>query len=168
MVNIAETLSRMSTSDVRVMLDGPGLRVIVPAGAMTDDRVAFMKQNRDAIIEFLRAEEHNRVRVLNLRSTPDSDEPDNADAAEGRRIIEAVKTVGGWVRIENERIILRWRHDVMPGSLIDRIMAARIAVVLAARNEDDESADHDRLERDAIQNEADFDNATPPSNDVEA
>ena len=144
------------------------MRVIAPAGTMTEDRVAFMRQHRNAIIEFLRAEERDRVRVLNLRSVPEPDETDTADAAEGRSIIEAVKAVGGWVRIENERIILRWRHDVMPGSLIDRIMTVRTAVVLAVRNEEDESADHNRLERDAIQNEADFDNATPPSNDVEA
>ena len=44
-------------------------------------------------------------------------------------------------------------------------MAARTAVVLAVHNEDDESADHDRLERDAIQNEADFDNAMLPGDD---
>ena len=83
MINVAETLSCMKASDIRVTLDGPGLRVIAPAGAMTADRVVFMKHNRDAIIDFLRAEERDRVRVLNLRSTPDSDEPDNADAAEG-------------------------------------------------------------------------------------
>ncbi len=158
MADVAETLVRMKASDIRVTLDGPGLRVIAPAGAMTDDRVAFMKQHRNAIIEFLQAEERDRVRVLNLRSTPDPDETDNADSAEGRSIIEAVKSVGGWVRIENGRIVLRWRHDVMPGALIDRIMAARTAVVLAVHNENDESADHDRLERMAIQNETDFDN----------
>ena len=56
----------------------------------------------------------------------------------------------------------------MPGALIDRIMAARTAVVLAVRNEDDESADHDRLERDAIQNETGFDHATPLATNVEA
>ena len=110
----------------------------------------------------------NVIASLNLRSTPDDDEPDNADSEEGRRIIEAIKAVGGWLRIENERIVLRWRHDVMPGALIDRIMAARTAVVLAAHNEDVDSADHDRLERDAIQNEADFDHATPLATNVEA
>ena len=133
MINIAETLSRMKASDVRVTLDGPGLRVIAPAGAMTNDRVAFMKRHRDAIIEFLRAEERDRVRVLNLRSTPDSDEPDNTDSDEGRSIIEAVKAVGGWVRIENGRIVLRWRHDVMPGALIDQILANRTGVVAALK-----------------------------------
>ena len=161
MINIAKTLTRMNESDVRVYLDGPGLMVIAPTGAMTDDRVAFMKLNRHAIIEFLRAEERDRIRVLNLRSTPDPDEPDNADATEGRSIIEAVKAVGGWVRIENGRIVLRWRHVVMPGALIDRIMAARTAVVLALHTEDVESADHDRLERDAVQNEGDLENAMP-------
>ncbi len=168
MIDVAETLSRMNASDVRVTLDGPGLRVIAPAGAMNEDRVAFMKQHRDAIIDFLRAEERDRVRVLNLRSTPDPDETDNADPNEGRSIIEAVKAVGGWVHIENERIVLRWRHDVMPGATIDRIMAARTAVVLAARIEDDESAECDRLECDAIENEADFDNAKLPSDNVKA
>ncbi len=168
MINVAETLSRMSASDVRVTLDGDGLRVIAPAGAMTENRVAFMRQHRNAIIEFLRAEEHDRVRVLNLRSVPEPDETDTADAAEGRSIIEAVKAVGGWVRIENERIVLRWRHDVMPGATIDRIMAARTAVVLAMRTEDDESAECDRLERNAIDYEADFDNATPPGDNVKA
>ena len=56
----------------------------------------------------------------------------------------------------------------MPGALIDRIMTARTALVLAIHNEEDESADHDRLERDAIQNEADFDNAMPLATNVKA
>ena len=56
----------------------------------------------------------------------------------------------------------------MPGATIDRIMAARSAVVLAMRTEDDESAECDRLERDAIENEADFDNAKLPSDNVKA
>ena len=156
MINVAYTLSHMRASDVRVMLDGPGLRVIALAGAMTADRVAFMKCHRDAIIEFLRIQERDRIRVLNLRSTPDLDEPDNDDPADGRSIIEAVKAVGGWIRIENERIVLRWRHDVMLGATIDRIMAARKVVVLAVDAEGAESAEHDRLERAAIQDEADF------------
>ena len=131
MINVAELLSDMSECDVRVSLDGDGLRVIAPAGTMTEDRVAFMRQHRNAIIEFLRAEERDRVRVLNLRSVPEPDETDTADAAEGRSIIEAVKAVGGWVCIENERIVLRWRHDVMPGALIDRILTNRTGVVAA-------------------------------------
>ena len=99
MIDVAETLARMNASDVRVMLDGPDLRVIAPAGAMTEARVAFMKQHREAIIEFLRAEERDRVRVLNLRATPDPDESDNCDSEEGRRTVEAIEAVGGLVGV---------------------------------------------------------------------
>ena len=164
MINVAETLACMNASDVRVTLDGDGLRVIAPAGTMTEDRVAFMRQHRNAIIEFLRAAERDRVRVLNLRSTPDLDEFDNAEAAEGRSIIKAIEAVGGWIRIENGRIVLRWRHDVMPGALIDRILANRTGIVTALGNED---LAYDTLERDAIQNEADSDNAGSLSNQTE-
>ena len=133
MIDVAELLSDMSERDVRVSLDGDGLRVVAPTGTMTEDRVDFMRQHREAIIEFLRAEERNRVRVLILLSEPYPDEHDNNDPAEGRRIVEAVEKVGGWLALEHGRIVLRWRHDVMPGGLIDRIRAARTAVVLAVR-----------------------------------
>ena len=131
MIDVAELLSDMSERDVRVSLDGDGLRVIAPTGTMTEVRVAFIRQHREAIIEFLRAKERDRVRVLVLLSEPRHDEPDNADATEGWSIVEAIKAVGGWVRIENERIVLRWHHDVMPGALIDRIRGNRIGVVAA-------------------------------------
>ncbi len=131
MINVAELLSNMSERDVRVSLDGDGLRVIAPAGTMTEDRVAFMRQHREAIIEFLRAKERDRVRVLVLLSEPRPDETDNADPADGQSIIAAVEKVGGWLAIEYSRIVLRWRHDVMPGALIDRILANRIGVVAA-------------------------------------
>ncbi len=134
MVDVAELLSDMNERDVRVSLDGDGLRVIAPAGTMTEDRVAFMRQHREAIIEFLRAEERDRVRVLVLLSAPYPDELDNADPEEGWRIVVAVEKVGGWLAIEHGRIVLRWRHDVMPGAQIDRIRANRIGVV-AALNE---------------------------------
>ncbi len=131
MIDVAELLSNMSERDVRVSLDGDGLRVIAPTGTMTEDRVAFMRQHREAIIEFLRAKERDRVRVLVLLSEPRPDETDNADPADGQSIIAAVEKVGGWLAIEHSRIVLRWRHDVMPGELIDRILANRIGVVAA-------------------------------------
>ncbi len=131
MINVAELLSDMSERDVRVSLDGDGLRVIAPAGTMTEDRVAFMRQHREAIIEFLRTKERDRVRVLVLLSEPRPDETDNADPADGQSIIAAVEKVGGWLAIEHSRIVLRWRHDVMPGALVDRILANRIGVVAA-------------------------------------
>ena len=131
MTDVAEILSRMSECDVRISLDGDGSRVIAPTGTMTEDRVAFMRQHRDSIIEFLRAEERDRVRVLVLLSAPYPDELDNADPEEGRRIVEAVEKMGGWIAIEHSRIVLRWRHDVMPGALIDRRRANRTGVVVA-------------------------------------
>ncbi len=135
MINVAELLSDMSERDVRVSLDGDGLRVIAPAGTMTEDRVAIMRQHREAIIEFLRAKERDRVRVLVLLSEPRPDETDNADPADGQSIIAAVEKVGGWLAIEHSRIVLRWRHDVMPGALIDRILANRSGVVAAVKKE---------------------------------
>ena len=39
-------------------------------------------------------------------------------------------------------------------------------MVLALHTEDEESAECDRLERDAIENEADFDNAKLPNDNV--
>ncbi len=131
MINVAELLSDMNERDVRVSLDGDGLRVIAPTGTMTEDRVAIMRQHREAIIEFLRAKERDRVRVLVLLSEPRPDETDNADPTDGQSIIAAVEKVGGWLAIEHSRIVLRWRHDVMPGALIDRILANRIGVVAA-------------------------------------
>ncbi len=133
MTDVAEILSNMSESDVRVSLDGDGLRVIAPTGTMTEDRVALMRQHREAIIEFLRAKERDRVRVLVLLSEPRPDETDNADPVDGQSIIAAVEKVGGWLAIEHSRIVLRWRHDVMPGALIDRILANRIGVFAALR-----------------------------------
>ena len=75
--------------------------------------------------------EDDRVRVLVLLSEPYPGEPDNDDPEEGQHIIAAVEAVGGWIRIEHERIVLRWRGD-FPGRIIDQITAARTAVVFAA------------------------------------
>ncbi len=94
MTDVAEILSRLSERDVRVSLDGDGLRVIAPTGTMTADRVAYMRQHREAIIEFLRAEERDRVRVLILLSEPCPNEADSHDPAEGQRIVDAVEKVG--------------------------------------------------------------------------
>ncbi len=74
----------------------------------------------------------SHVRVLVLLPELYADEPDNADPAEGRRIIEAVKAAGGWISIERGKIVLRWRGD-FSGGLIDRIREARTAVVHAMR-----------------------------------
>ena len=87
MTDVAEILSHLSDRDVRVSLDGDGLRVIAPSGTMTEDRIAYMRQHREAIIEFLRAEERDRVRVLVLLSEPRPDETDNADPADGQSIV---------------------------------------------------------------------------------
>ncbi len=57
-------------------------------------------------------------RVLVLLSEPYPGYPDNDDPEEGRRIVEAVKAAGGWVRVEHERILLRWRGDFPAGSSI--------------------------------------------------
>ncbi len=68
-----------------------------------------------------------------LLGQPDPGEADSDDPAEGRNIVEAIQAAGGWIRIEDGRIVLRWRGD-FPGALIDQIMAARKAVVLAVGN----------------------------------
>ena len=103
----------------------------------------------------------DHVRVVVLQFEPYPDESDSDDPEVGRRILDNVRAVGGWISIERERIVLRWRHD-FPSKIIDQIMAARTAVVLAVHNED---AEYDRLERDAIQNESDFDEAMSPGLD---
>ena len=79
MTDVAEILSRLSERDVRVFLDGNGLMVIAPTGTMTEDRVAFMRQHREDIIEFLRAEERGRVRCVIMMPEPYPDEPDDDD-----------------------------------------------------------------------------------------
>ncbi len=106
---------------------------------------------------------HERVHEIVLLGQPDPGDVDNDDIGEGQRIIGDVRSDGGWITIENGNIALRWRGELPGvGKLIDRIREARTAVVLAAQREDTE---YDRLERDAIQNEADFDNAKPPGDD---
>jgi len=163
MTDVAEILSRMSGCDVRISLDGDGLRVIAPTGTMTEDRVAYMRQHREAIIEFLRAEECNRVHCIVLLGEPYPEDPDNADPAVGQHIIDDVRAGGGWITIEGGKIVLRWRGDLPGvGKLIDRTREAREGVVLATHREDTE---YDRLEREALQTEEIFDNAKLPGDD---
>ena len=108
------------------------MMVIAPTGTMTEDRVAFMKQHREAIIEFLRAEERDRVRCVVMLPEPYPDEPNIDDPAEGRAIIAAVESVGGWLAIERGRIVLQWRGDPAGiHELIARIWANRRGVVTA-------------------------------------
>ena len=134
MINVAELLSDMSEHDVRVSLDGDGLRVIAPTGTMTEDRVAFMRQHREAIIDFLRAKERDRIHCIVLLGQPYPDEPDNDDPAEGQRIIAAVQAAGGWLRMWEGKIVLRWRGEIPnAGELIDRIRVNRLGVVAALK-----------------------------------
>ena len=130
MTDIAELLSNMNERDVRISLDGDGLRVIAPAGTMTEDRVAFMRQHREAIIDFLRAKEADRVHCFVLLGEAYPDEPDNNDPTEGKRIIAAVESAGGWLRLWEGKIVFRWRGEIPnAGELIDQIRAARTAVI---------------------------------------
>ena len=80
-------------------------------------------------------QESDRLHTVVLLGQPYPDERDNLDPAEGERIIATVESAGGWLRLWDGRIVFRWRGD-MPnaGELIDRIRAARTAVVLAVRN----------------------------------
>ncbi len=80
-------------------------------------------------------QENERIHCIVLLGHPYSDEPDSDDPAEGQRIIAAVESAGGRLRMWEGKIVLRWRGD-MPdaGKLIDRIRAARTAVVLAVEN----------------------------------
>ena len=108
-------------------------------------------------------QENDRIHCIVLLGESYPDEPDNADPAVGLNIHRDVRAGGGWISIENGKIALRWHGDLPDvGKLIDRIREAREGVVLAAHHED---AEYDRLERDAIQKEADFDNAKPPGDD---
>ena len=77
----------------------------------------------------------HRLHCIVLLGQPYPDEPDNNDPAEGERIIATVESAGGWLRLWDGRIVFRWRGDIPnAGELIDRIRAARTAVVLAVRN----------------------------------
>ncbi len=80
-------------------------------------------------------QENDRIHCIVLLGQPYPDEPDNNDPAEGERIIATVESAGGWLRLWDGRIVFRWRGDIPnAGELIDRIRAARTAVVLAVRN----------------------------------
>ncbi len=80
-------------------------------------------------------QETDRLHCIVLLGQPYPDEPDNNDPAEGERIIATVESAGGWLRLWDCRIVFRWRGDIPnAGELIDRIRAARTAVVLAVRN----------------------------------
>ena len=80
-------------------------------------------------------QESDRLHCIVLLGEPYPDEPDNNDPTEGKRIIAAVESAGGWLRLWDGRIVFRWRGDIPnAGELIDRIRAARTAVVLAIRN----------------------------------
>ena len=107
--------------------------------------------------------DHERVHEIVLLGQPDSGDVDNDDPVAGEHIIRDVRAGGGWITIEHGKIVLRWR-GVLPGvgNLIDRIREAREGVVLAAQHED---AKYERLEREAIQDEADFSNARLPGDD---
>jgi len=78
------------------------------------------------------AQENEHVRCVVLLGQPDPGEADSDDPAEGRNIVEAIQAAGGWIRIEDGRIVLRWRGNMVgAGELIDRIRAARTGVVAA-------------------------------------
>ena len=76
-----------------------------------------------------------RVHCIVLLGEPYPDEPDNDDPDEGKRIIAAVESAGGWLRMWEGKIVFNWRGEIPnAGELIDRIRANRIGVV-AALNE---------------------------------
>ena len=82
--------------------------------------------------EGLLGQETNRLHTIVLLGQPYSDEPDNDDPAEGRRIVEAVQAAGGWLRMWEGKIVLRWRGEIPnAGELIDRIRGNRLGVVRA-------------------------------------
>ncbi len=94
--------------------------------------VEKLAEAKPEILDALAETETGHVRVLVLLSEPYPDEHDNADLAEGQHIIEAIETAGGWLTIEDGRIVLRWRGNMVgAGELIDRIRAARTGVVAA-------------------------------------
>ena len=152
MTTLTEIIARMNESDVRVFLDGDGLMVIAPTGAMGAERVAFMKQHRDMIIAHLRVVEANRPCVLRLRATPDLDEPDSTDPEDGRRIVAEIRAADGDVQLDGDGIVLTWMralNDTAP-AFATAICAARTAVMLALHKEDDDNAEYSQLERAAI------------------
>jgi len=88
--------------------------------------VSFVSSTEEGL-----AQENEHVRCVVLLGQP-AGEADSDDPAEGRNIVEAIQAAGGWIRIEDGNIALRWRGD-MPeaGELIDRIRANRTGVVAA-------------------------------------
>ena len=77
-------------------------------------------------------QESDRIHTIVLLGEPYPDEPDNDDPDEGKRIIAAVESAGGWLRLWEGRIVLRWTgHMPDTGAIIDRIRANRIGVVAA-------------------------------------
>ena len=138
-------------------MDWQGLKTLpcVTAKADKSPSVSFVSSTGEGF-----RQESERVHCIVLLGEPYPEDPDNADPAVGQVIIQDVRAGGGWISIEDGKIAIRWRGELPGvGKLIDRIREARVAVVLAARHED---AEFDRLEREAIVNEADFDHANPP------
>ncbi len=100
--------------------DGDRLHVEGP-----ENEAWFVEKLAEAKPQLLDAlAEVDRVRVLVLLPQPYPHESENDAPEDGGRIIEAVEAAGGWVRIEDGRIVLRWYGD-FPGEVIDRIRAAR-------------------------------------------
>ena len=95
-------------------------------------------------------------------------DPDDTAIEEGRRIVEAVRARGVWMNFKGGEIGIQWWGDISnTGAMLDEIRAELpgVAAALAAHNEDDENAKYDRLEREAIVNESDFNNAIPLGDD---
>ncbi len=93
-------------------------------------------------------------------------DPDDTAIEEGRRIVEAVRARGVWMNFKGGEIGIQWWGDIPnTGAMLDEIRAELSGVAAALHRED---AEYDRLERDAIENEADFDNAKLPSDNVKA
>ena len=94
--------------------------------------IAKLAEAKPQILDALAAEKTDHVREVGFLPVPYPDEPDTDDPTEGRRIIAAIESVGGWTAIERGRIVLRWRGDppCIP-ELIDRIRANRIGIVSA-------------------------------------
>ena len=133
MIDIAEFISRLTEQDVRLSLDGDELCVDAPTGVMTTDRVAFMREHRQTIIDILRGVAMDtRLHRFSLRAEPSPDEQDANDPDEGRRIVKTLERLGAKIVIKGDRITLQWFGDISnAGELIDEIRKNRLGIAAA-------------------------------------
>ncbi len=124
-INASQLLDEAHRLGFEICRDGDRLHVEGP-----ESESWFVAKLAEAKPDILAA--LDRPHCIVLRADPDPDETDAADPVDGRRIVAAVKALGGTLAIERHGIALRWTgHLPNTGAIIDRIRANRIGVVAA-------------------------------------